>query len=317
VEIISLNYHEVGRWTDFKLSGPLENGQAQFTWDKELEFSIERGYSGTPVFSVVTRNIVGIVSQRDRQKTIGAGRMIPVDRLVAEWNVPNEARRAAAPKTYKHACFISYPPLLDTYAQQKIDEFIKRLETSVRGEMAFITKQDRNIYVDKGRHARGDSFLSDELAVELCQSVCMVIVCMPVYFRDQLDCIREYRTMERLQEERLKQMERALDGVQTDFIIPVVFRGEEDLPPEIKQKHTFASLDPDEQPDLDVFDDHFTAIFKRIARHIDHCCRLTARYPELFEICGQVPIVTESEGRQWQELVVRYDVLPPLRRRID
>ncbi len=86
-------------------------------------------------------------------------------------------------------------------------------------------------------------FYNEALASALCESACMVIVFTPIYFSvNHTYCAREYKAMEALEDERLKLLGNAMDK-QNGLIIPVIFRGAESLPTDLKNRRQFYCFD--------------------------------------------------------------------------
>lgn len=130
---------------------------------------------------------------------------------------------------FKYACFISYRRGTEEMAQEMIADLHDALAGEI--ELAFGTNA---VFRDETRLYGGD-FLNDALARALCQSVCMILVFTRSYFdQNRTYCAREYKAMERLEQERLQLLppEKRVHGL----IIPIVFRGIKYLPQELKQR---------------------------------------------------------------------------------
>jgi hypothetical protein len=125
----------------------------------------------------------------------------------------------------QHPCFISYRHLGGELAERTI----LHLEKALSNELQLLT--GRSAYIDHARLRPGYKF-DEKLATNLCQSACMVLVYSPPYFdRDHTYCAREFRAMQRLEKERLARMPGASGH---GLILPIVVRGEEYLPEEIR-----------------------------------------------------------------------------------
>jgi hypothetical protein len=120
---------------------------------------------------------------------------------------------------FKYSCFISY-----CHGQHDlIKGFIDQLKTALKGELD--TLLDEQVFIDAERLKPGYLY-NEELARALCESVCMIVVYSPRYFRHDY-CIREYQAMKQLEDRR-----RALLGKEAHgrgFIIPIVFRADADI----------------------------------------------------------------------------------------
>jgi TIR domain len=129
--------------------------------------------------------------------------------------------------TFKYICFISYPH--STSSMMK--EFVDELKRALVDELDPIF--DEEVYIDKERLAGGDHF-NEALARAICKSFCMVVIYVPKYEKHPF-CLQEYRAMEILEEKRMKLA--GNPGVaQRGMIIPIVLRGVEDLPDDIKKR---------------------------------------------------------------------------------
>src|SRR5262245_47350029 len=72
---------EKGAGREMKSRPRLPSGLIQLQFDRDFEYPVKPGYSGTPVFDLTTQTIVGIITRVDSQADIGSGRMIPVEWL--------------------------------------------------------------------------------------------------------------------------------------------------------------------------------------------------------------------------------------------
>jgi hypothetical protein len=135
----------------------------------------------------------------------------------------------------KHACFISY-----RHGQRKLAErIINDLSDALASELEAWLEQD--VYVDRER-LKGGEFYNEALAQALCESVCMILIFTPTYFSiDHTFCAREYKAMERLEEQRFQALGGRVDK-RRGLIIPIVFRGEDYLPKEIKERRLYYNL---------------------------------------------------------------------------
>jgi hypothetical protein len=80
-----------------------------------------------------------------------------------------------------------------------------------------------------------------ELARSLCQSVVMVMLYWPTYFSlDHSYCAREFKAMEKLEEERLKLLPEHQRSKK--FIIILAIRGGKDIPSEIRHNRHVVDL---------------------------------------------------------------------------
>jgi len=131
---------------------------------------------------------------------------------------------------FKYACFISY-----CHGQYELTKsFIEQLKLALKAELEPLL--DEEVYIDEERLKPGYRY-NEALAYAICQSVCMIVVYSPRYERHPY-CGREFTGMEVLEEARQKLLGSGARG----FIIPVIFRGEADLPARITQGRHYADF---------------------------------------------------------------------------
>jgi hypothetical protein len=138
---------------------------------------------------------------------------------------------------FEYACFVSYRH----HQQSQIAErFILDLAAALRNELALMMEED--VFVDTER-MRGGTFFNPALANALCKSVCMVVIYTPTYFSwNNMYCAREYRAMERLEEVRLTRLT-GQQGREAGLIIPVILRGLDSLPDNIRARRHFYTFE--------------------------------------------------------------------------
>ena len=125
------------------------------------------------------------------------------------------------PQGFKYACFVSY-----CHGQHDlVKSFIEQLKTALKSELDALL--DEELYIDEERLQPGFRY-NEALAQAICQSVCMIVVYSPRYERHEY-CMREYEAMVKLEEGRRKLLGPAGRG--RGFIIPVILRGGDDVPP--------------------------------------------------------------------------------------
>jgi TIR domain len=136
----------------------------------------------------------------------------------------------------KYACFISYRHGQRKLAERIINDLYDALESELE------TWLDEKVYLDRERLKGGD-FYNEALAKALCESVCMIMIFTPTYFSaDHTFCTREYKAMEKLEEQRFQALGERVDK-RRGLIIPIVFRGEDYLPKEIKDRRLYYNFD--------------------------------------------------------------------------
>lgn len=169
-----------------------------------------------------------------------------------------------------NACFISYRHPGDKGADKYVQVFVEKL----RKELRFLYPQ-AEIFFDEDRLGIGD-FFNTKLAHAICCSACMVIFYSPCYFDPQHPyCAMEYRAMldlETARKENLKKI--GMSELQNEgLIFPVVFRGSEYLPDEIKSSRQFENLEEIILCEADFNKRRCLAIIKNLAKRIFKCYR--------------------------------------------
>ena len=197
---------------------------------------------------------------------------------------------------FKYSCFISYRHGQGKLAERIINDLYEALTSEV--ELLF----NKEVYVDRNR-LRGGDFYNEKLATALCESVCMIIVFTPAYFdKEHPFCAREYKAMEKLEEERLKVLGDLADK-KCGFIIPIVFRGEDCLPKEIKERRYYYRFDDFLLSNVRMSrHPTYARTIKEIAKAIfDHYRMLAALPQDPCGSCEQFSLPTETEIQQWLE----------------
>jgi hypothetical protein len=138
-------------------------------------------------------------------------------------------------------CFISYRHPNDANAKKFVETFVEELSA----QLQMFLPTGVPFFDIKGVQV-GDKF-NDRLAMALCRSASLVICYGPRYF-DQSHpfCAREYLGMRKLETLRHDRMQRYLGG--KGLIFPVVFRGYESLPDELRGYRHCLRLDDVVQP---------------------------------------------------------------------
>jgi len=115
-----------------------------------------------------------------------------------------------------------------------IEELREALEASL--EPVLVEK----VFIDEARLKPGYLY-NEVLASAICRSLCMVVVYSPIYERHPY-CLREYRAMEILQEQRMEMLQSSL-GRRAGLIVPILLRGKvADLPQKIKEHIHFCDF---------------------------------------------------------------------------
>ncbi len=159
---------------------------------------------------------------------------------------------------FKYSCFISY-----RHGQKKLTErIISDLNDALGSELEAYLEE--KIYLDRER-LDGGQYFEEKLAAALCESVCLIVVFTPRYLNPEHPyCAREFMAMDFLERKRLQS---ATDKT-SSLIIPLVFRGAEEMPEILKKRqyYDFQDFDPT-KPEMIKEARYYEQIMK-IARYI-------------------------------------------------
>ena len=203
----------------------------------------------------------------------------------------------------EYCCFISYPHGQGNVLQPLMKEFLEGL----RAEVSAQTR--KRIWIDFECLEGGDRW-NDKLAIDLCKSVCMIVVYTPLYFDpENAFCAREYSAMEMLEEKRLRLLASASRN--HGLIIPIVLRGEKRLPSVIKS-HQYYKFD-----DLDLADpqvkirQRYAREINRIAEYIiDRCYEFDSIGSDPCTECDTFALPNHDETRAYIQKVLDLRVGP-------
>jgi len=198
----------------------------------------------------------------------------------------------------RYSCFISY-----RHGQRKLAErIINDLTEALASELEVWVNNDEEVYVDRDRLKGGD-FYNESLAEALCESVCMIMIFTPNYFSpEHTFCAREYKAMEKLEEQRFQAMGGRAEN-KRGLIIPIVFRGEECLPKEIKERRQYYNFDEFLLSDTEIFrHPQYAPKIREIAEIIgNHYRRLRPVLQDPKHDCKKFTLPSEDEIKQWLE----------------
>jgi hypothetical protein len=201
----------------------------------------------------------------------------------------------------RHACFISYRHGQRALAERIIGDLYEALSNELE---VLVDAPDGPVAIDLDR-LKGGMFYNEALASALCQSACMVIVFTPIYFSTtHTYCAREYKAMESLENERLKLLGNALDK-QNGLIIPVVFRGPETLPPDLKNRRQFYRFDQFLLSDPKLSENpRYALTIRDMAKYIaERFHALNALPADPCRLCDKFALPTEDGIRVWLERI--------------
>jgi len=162
---------------------------------------------------------------------------------------------------FKYSCFISY-----RHGQRKlVERIINDLYEALSSELEAYFEED--VYLDRER-LNGGAYFEKQLAQALCESVCLIVVFTPRYLHPAHPyCARELCAMRQLENKRFNALQIGADK-SNSLIIPIVFRGVEEMPAELKECHyyDFQDFDPT-QPEMIKEIKYYDKI-KKIAKYI-------------------------------------------------
>jgi len=199
---------------------------------------------------------------------------------------------------FQYSCFISYRRGHHELTRRFIEELVGALKSHVEPWL------DEEVYIDEDG-LRGGAFIDEGIAHALCKSVCMILIFTPKYFdRKRTYCAREYMAMKRLEEKRLRLLKDLADR-KAGLIIPVVFRGPEHLPSEIKRRlyYDFSAytLVRPEISNNPQYVEAIEEIARRIREIYDHFRGLPQ---DPCGACKDFALPAEEEIQEWLEGVV-------------
>ncbi len=135
-----------------------------------------------------------------------------------------------------NACFISYRHTDDPDAHLFVKAFVRQLKRQLKWWLP-----NADVFFDEDGLKVGDQF-NEELAFQLCRSACMIVFFSPLHFDVHHPyCALEYKAMLELEQRRLGLAEAELRN--KGLVFPVVFRGVDCLPAEIKDHRNYEKLD--------------------------------------------------------------------------
>lgn len=133
------------------------------------------------------------------------------------------------PMPLKYACFLSFRGI----QREHYKRIVEQIYSGLTDELSYLLELEHGqpVYRDEKRLSTGDS-IPAETQQALCESACMVLLYTPRYFAS-VNCALEYKAMEKLEDKRLSLLE-SHNEKKLRLIIPIVFRGSQDLPEEIR-----------------------------------------------------------------------------------
>jgi len=201
----------------------------------------------------------------------------------------------------RYSCFISY-----RHGQGQID-IVKELVESLKTELSlWLELEELGVFLDEGR-LKGGEFFNEKLARALCESVCLIVVFTPTYFSEwSTFCAREYKAMERLEKKRLPYLSKHRN--EKGLIIPIVYRGDKDLPDSIRKKRQYYTVESFHISGRGNSDNpEYAKIIKEIGEYIrERCDDLRVVEDIICEPCDTFDFPEEDEISDWLKTM-----LPP------
>jgi hypothetical protein len=169
--------------------------------------------------------------------------------------------------SFRYACFISYR----RHEEETIREMVEQFHKALAGELEPLVGGGK-IFRDTNILKAGD-FLEKKISNAICQSVCMIMVYTPTYFdKDHTYCVREFKTMEKIESERLKLLPPSHND--HGLIIPVIFRGSRFFPQEIKIKRIFFNFE------------NFLLCHREMNKHPDYAPKIREIADYIADLCS-------------------------------
>lgn len=204
---------------------------------------------------------------------------------------------------FRYACFISYPSVTGNLGKS----IIQRLTTTLKDRLELDLRE--GVFLDEER-LKPSSIYNEQLARDLCQSICWIVVYLPIY-EEHSYCNREFTAMEHLLEKRIEFLgDRA--NPELGMIIPVIFRGFEDLPSRIKgrfqcsnfSKFLTYSLDFSQEKEYETKIQEIVDIIGEHAKTFKHLGL------EMCKKCDSFALPTAEECPPWREESKKEQMLP-------
>lgn len=197
------------------------------------------------------------------------------------------------PSRFQYACFVSY---IHSEAELGRD-FVLQFEEALRGELEHLVDlKSRPIYRDN--ILKPGQIWPEALSTALCHSVCMVLIYSPVYGK-RPECLREFEAMVSIEDKR-RQLLAA--GHAEGFIIPVVLRGFDRLPPFIKSQRNAVDFSQFTLAEAPLKRNPlFVNEVKRIAERIqDYLDTLEPLEDQACKDCAQFKLPLAQDMKPWQ-----------------
>jgi hypothetical protein len=181
---------------------------------------------------------------------------------------------------FKYSCFISYRHTEFELGRTRT----KRITDALKGQLELSAPLP--VYLDQDR-LKGGQFYREELALAVCHSVCMVVLYWPTYFSLQHTfCSREFKLMEKLEQERLALL--PVPKRVNSLIIVIALADSDTLPKEIRDSRHCYDFEPYVLAHNMNSHPEFVAQMRQIRRYVrERCLDLDAPQPP--DPCADCP----------------------------
>lgn len=205
--------------------------------------------------------------------------------------------------SFRYSCYISYRETKSKLATNFIQDLSKELSERIAKKSIHL-----DIFMDNERFI-GDEAEDHQLnrGKMLCESVCLIIIFTPTYFSKSYTlCSREYKAMEILETERLKWLEKYHIDKKQGLIIPIILRGLDYIPEEIKNRKCYDFQDFLLVDSAFNEREEFKEKIDDIANYILYFCVKLKDIPKHFNPdCNkfQLPSSQDDEFKSWLDRV--------------
>jgi hypothetical protein len=193
---------------------------------------------------------------------------------------------------FKYSCFISY----SGSKNRILEGFVTGFGESLSREVALYC--DVPVFWDRQRLESGEPWAGGrKLAAAICQSVCMVPILTPLYFRSTY-CMKEYVAMKMLEQRRRPALP---GGGNTGLIIPIVLRGTGLLPPEITKHRQYFDFSNFLLSDTEIDKNPVYHVnIQKIAAYVSKLYESFKSLPDdPSEHCSEFELPKESQLDEW------------------
>ncbi len=239
-----------------------KNSKGYYQIEADTSYSPEQGYSGSLVWDETSSVVMGILSETDRDVArTKTAYVIPVNLILSVF--PHlETVLEENKDRIQYACYISYPN--DFGAQgNRVRDFARKLANALECDIKSLL--DYPVFFDS-EHLD----LSDDMEKALCESVCLIVILTPKYFRHTSPlCAMEFKAMEQLEKKRFEKLSRRFDNI--SFIIPVLPYSRDILPMTsigTRKNYDFRDMTVTEDPSTHP---KYARLIREIAEHIYRC----------------------------------------------